>query len=158
MAHKYGKSDVWINIEVLAKIISITIEYDRNGRKIKSASDLRTKFIRGQFDSSQINTFAGQQFSATKEEINGFQLSSEILDDYKVKYNFADSFRDVEALYITDDFRDFFSLSVFFTDYEPWTIVHPKMSQPGMSSRFNDNKRQIDSFLINYDMICLNLF
>ena len=141
MAHKYGKSDVWLNIEVLAKIISITIEYDRKGRKIESSTDLGTKFTRGQFDSSQINSFAGQQFSATKEEIQGSQLSFEILDDYKVKYNFADSLRDVEALYINDDFRDFFSLSVFFTDYESRKIVHPKMSQPGMSSRFNDNKR-----------------
>merc|ERR1712227_960771 len=57
MAHKDGKRDVWLNIEVLSKIVSITIEYDPNGTKIKSASDLRTKFIRGQFDSSQINNY-----------------------------------------------------------------------------------------------------
>merc|ERR1712227_747503 len=130
MAHKDGKRDVWLNIEVLSKIVSITIEYDPNGTKIQSANDLRTKFIRGQFDSSKMNNYAGEQFSATEQEIDGSQVPSEISDFYKVKYNFADSFQDVQALYIKDDFRDFVSLSVFFTDYEPSTIVHPKMSQP----------------------------
>ena len=138
MAQKDGNKNVWLNIEVLTKILSITIEYDRNGRKITSATDLSTTFTRGQFDSSGMNYYAGEQFSATEEEIYGSQLSSEISDYYKVKYNFADSFRDVRALYIKDDFRDFFSLTVSFTDYEPWTIVHPKMSQPGMSLRLND--------------------
>ena len=139
MAHKDGKRDVWLNIEVLSKILSISIEYDRKGKKIKSSKDLwRTKFISGRFDSSKNNAFAGQQFSARKKAINGSQLSSEISDYYTVKYDFADSLQDVEALYINDNSRDFSSLSVFFTDYEPSTIVHPKMSQPGMSSRLND--------------------
>merc|ERR1712227_441653 len=130
MAHKDGKRDVWLNIEVLSKIVSITIEYDPNGTKIQSANDLRTKFIRGQFDSSKMNNYAGEQFSATEQEIDGSQVPSEISDFYKVKYNFADSFQDVKALYIKDGFRDFLSLSVVFTDYAPSTVVHPKMSQP----------------------------
>jgi len=130
MAHKDGKRDVWLNIEVLAKIHSITIEYDRNGTEIKSANDLRTKFMRGQFYSSEMNNYPGEQFSATGEEINASQLSSESSDFYKVKYYFEDSFRDVQALYIKDDLRDFFSISVFFTDYDQKTVVYPKMSQP----------------------------
>merc|ERR1712227_728979 len=130
MAHKDGKRDVWLNIEVLAKIHSITIEYDRNGTEIKSANDLRTKFMRGQFYSSEMNNYPVEQFSATGEEINASQLSSESSDFYKVKYYFEDSFRDVQALYIKDDLRDFFSISVFFTDYDQKTVVYPKMSQP----------------------------
>ena len=138
MAHKDGKRDIWLNIGVSANIVSITIEYDRTGKKIKSANHLRTKFTKGYFDSSQFNNYAGEQFSATDERINGRELSFEILDYYKIKYYFPNSFRNVKALYIKDGFRDFLSLSVVFTDYALSTIVYPKMSQPGKSSCFND--------------------
>ena len=139
MAHKNGKRDVWLNIGVPTKILSISIEYEpRETDEMEEKTNMRlilgTKFTRGQFDSSQINSFAGQHFTATKEEIKGSQLSYEISDDYTVKYDFDDSFRDIEALYIKDDFRDFVSLIVSFTDYKPSTIVYPKMSQPGRSS------------------------
>jgi len=129
MAHKDGKRDVWLNIGVSAKIISITIEYDRNGEKIKRAEHLTAYFTRGQFDASQFNNYAGEQFSATVEWIDNRELSFEILDYYKVKYDFT-KLRNVKALYIKDGFRDFLSLSVVFTDYAPSTVVHPKMSQP----------------------------
>ena len=81
--------------------------------------------------------FAGQWFSSSEKAISGYEVSSKICDYYTVKYDFDDSLRDTRALYINDNFRDFVTISVFFTDYEPSTFVYPKMSQPGRSSHLN---------------------
>ena len=152
MAHKNGRKDVWLNIGVLTKILSISIEYETEKTEERSNLQLSlgTKFTRGQFASSEINSFAGQHFTATNEEIKGSDLQSKILSDYTIKYDFDDTFRDIEALYIKDDFYDFVSLTVTFTDYDPtWIDVYPKMSQPGRCSRPNE--------LLIFDQLCYDL-
>ena len=133
MAQKYGKQNVWLNFEVSTKVHSIIIEYDPSGSTIQSVNDLATIFTRGYFDSSQSNSSAGQHFTPTKNPIFVSELQG-VISGYTVTFNFAKNVQETKALFIKDEgsnARDYVSIKVAFTDYEPSAAVRPKMSQPG---------------------------
>ena len=135
MAQKDGGRNVWLNFDVSTKVHSITIEYDPRGSKIHSLNNLVTKFTRGYFDSSQSNSSAGQHFTPTKNPIFVSELQG-VISGYTVTFNFAKNVQETKALFIKDEgsnARDYVSIKVSFTDYEPSATVCPKMSQPGQS-------------------------
>ena len=139
MAQKYGKQNVWLNFEVSTKVHSIIIEYDPDGSPINSANDLGTTFTRGYFDSSQYNSSAGQHFTSSKNPISALEihkLVNVMISDYTVTFYFPSTVQETKALYIKEEksnARDYVSIIVSFTDYEPSATVCPKMSQPGKS-------------------------
>ena len=139
MAQKYGKQNVWLNFEVSTKVHSIIIEYDPSGSTIQSVNDLATIFTRGYFDSSQSNSSAGQHFTSTKNPISALELhnlQNVSIIDHTVIFNFPQTVQETKALFIKDEgsnARDYVSIKVSFTDYEPSATVCPKMSQPGKS-------------------------
>ena len=159
MAQRNGKRDIWVNIGVPTKIVSVTIEYDQSGGEIsQNFPNLTTEFTRGYFEtieteSSQLRdnqkmkrnqryrklyaAASGDSFTQFKRRgfgpVSGSEIRNQISEQNTVKYDMPDLFRDTKALYIKDNTRDFVSISVSFTDYAPSITVYPKMSQPGKS-------------------------
>ena len=154
MAQRIGKREVWVNIGVPTKIVSVTIEYDQSGGEIsQNFPNLTTEFTRGYFEtieSSQLhenkkmmrNQRYRELYAAASGDsfiqfgfgpVSGSEIRNQISEQNTVKYDMPDLFRDTKALYIKDNTRDFVSISVSFTDYAPSTTVYPKMSQPGKS-------------------------
>ena len=98
------------------------------------------------FDFSQFGDYfsqpkpAGEFFQPTKRPISASELPQVTISGYTVTFNFPrNKEQETKALLIQDEglnARDYVSVKVSFTDYEPSATVRPKMSQPGQSFRF----------------------
>ena len=156
MAQRNGKREVWVNIGVPTKIVSVTIEYDQSGGSIsQNFPNLTTEFTRGYFKTIEAESRHNEKVKRWRNmeiyaaapgdsfiqhgfgSVSGSEIQYHISEHNTVKYDIPDLFRDTKALYIKDTTRDFSSISVFFTDYAPSTTVYPKMSQPGKSLLFD---------------------
>lgn len=142
MAQKDGKRSVWLNFEVSTRVHSLTIQYDPNYGSIWSTDMLATEFTRGYFDSDFTRGYfnsstAGEYFRKTKQKnpIFPLEFSDVTFSDSTVTFNFPKNLQETKALLVkegeTEWARNYISLKVYFTDYEPSATVRPKMSQPG---------------------------